>query len=64
VFNVLHVLTGRLTAAGYLGIFTLDPASHDDVIVNQIKGQFDGIVTLEDTADGIVAEHTGRASRR
>lgn len=64
VFNFLHVLTGRLTAAGYLGVFTLDPASHDDVVVNQIKSQFDGVVELEETEDGITAELIGRAGRR
>jgi hypothetical protein len=64
VFNFLHVLTGRISAAGYLGVFVLDPDSHDDEIVNQIKGQFQGVVTLDETEEGVAAELTGLASRR
>jgi len=65
VFNFLHVLTGRISAAGYLGIFTLDPGSHEDAVVNQIKAQFDGVIELEETDEsGVTATLRGRVSRR
>jgi hypothetical protein len=66
VFNFLHILTGRISAAGYLGVFTLDPAIHEDATVNQIKAQFDGVVMLEESDEegGVTATFEGRASRR
>jgi len=52
VFNFLHVVTGRLAAAGYLGVWTLDPTVHDDQVVNSIRSLFDGVIELRERDDG------------
>ena len=52
LFNFVHVLTGRIEAAGYLGVFTVDPTAHDERTVNTIKSQVDGLVELRLTEDG------------
>lgn len=52
VFNFLHVLTGRCAKAGYLSVFTLDPAASDDRTVNAIRSVFDGEVALRETDSG------------
>lgn len=52
VFNFVHVLTGRIEAAGYLGVFTLAPSGHDVETVETIRAQFDGVVELRDAEDG------------
>lgn len=59
VFNFLHVLTGRISAAGYLGVFALDPTVHDDTTVNTIKAQFDGAIRLRQGTDGVEIETVG-----
>ena len=52
LFNFVHVLTGRIEAAGYLGVFTLDPTVHDATTVNTIKAQVDGVVELREGEAG------------
>lgn len=59
VFNFLHTLTGRISAAGYVGLFGLDPSVHDDQTVNTIMSQFDGAIRLTETDDGIAFETVG-----
>lgn len=51
LFNFVHVLTGRIEATGYLGVFTIDPTVHDEKTVNTVKAQVDGLVELRE-ADG------------
>lgn len=52
VFNFAHVMTGRINAAGYLGLWTLDSGSHDPQTANTIKAQFDYIFELRERDDG------------
>lgn len=52
VFNFLHVLTGRVSAAGYFGIFTIDPNVHDESDLNVLRSLFDAAVKLRKTAEG------------
>lgn len=59
VFNFLHVVTGRVSAAGYLGVFSLDPTIHDDTVVNTIMAQFDGAIKIHQTDDGVQFETVG-----
>lgn len=61
VFNFLHVITGRVSAANYLGVATIDPSTHDDRIENVIRSQFDGVVELRDADDGIEGRVLGLA---
>lgn len=52
VFNFLHVLTGRVSAADYLGVFTLDSAAHDEQTVNVVTSQFDAVVEIREDTEG------------
>lgn len=52
VFNFTHVVQGRIDAANYLGIWTLDTDSHDDKVVNTLRGQFDYVADLRESDDG------------
>lgn len=54
VFSFVHLLTGRIDAAGYLGVFTLDSTSHDPQVVQTVRAQFDGVVELREANDGTV----------
>ena len=51
VFNFLHTVTGRVSAADYLGIATLDPSAHDPQDVNTLSSQFDVVVELREADD-------------
>jgi hypothetical protein len=55
VFNFLHTVTGRVSAADYLGVATLDPDAHDPQDVNTLSSQFDVVVELRE-ADGVGRE--------
>jgi KaiC/GvpD/RAD55 family RecA-like ATPase len=52
VFNFLHTITGRVSAAGYLGVTTLDPTTHDAQDVNTFTSLFDAVVELREADDG------------
>lgn len=52
VFQFLHVYTRRIEKTDGLGIYTLDDDSHDQQVVNTIRGQFDGAVELQETDAG------------
>lgn len=52
VFNFTHVMTGRVAAAGYLGIWTLDTSSHDEKTIDTIRGQFDYVAELQERESG------------
>ncbi|MFB6299736.1 MAG: RAD55 family ATPase [Halobacteriales archaeon] len=48
VFRFLHVLTGRVSGADGLGLFSIDPTTHDQGTVNTLKQLFDGMIELRD----------------
>lgn len=52
VFNFLHTITGRVSAAEYLGVTTLDPTAHDAQDVNTFTSLFDAVVELREADDG------------
>lgn len=52
MFSFVHVITGRVAAAGYLSVATIDPTIHDDATVNAIKAQYDGVLELRDADTG------------
>jgi len=52
VFRFLHVLTGRIDGVDAVGLFTIDPTTHDEETVNTLKQLFDGAVELRDGEDG------------
>lgn len=49
VFHFLHALTGRFSQAGYLGVFTLNPNSHDQQTVSSIQALFDSRVEVRES---------------
>lgn len=51
VFRFLHVFSSRIRSAGLLGLFTLDPAMHDDQTTNTVRTIFDAEV--EPTESGV-----------
>ncbi|WP_299269460.1 RAD55 family ATPase [Halorientalis sp.] len=52
VFKFCHVLSSRLDAAGYVGVFTIDSGAHDDQTLQVIKQAFDGLVEIRDGESG------------
>lgn len=52
VFRFLHVLTGRISAAGAVGFGTLDADSHEQQTVNTIRQLFDGMIETRVEDDG------------
>ncbi|MFB6188933.1 MAG: RAD55 family ATPase [Halapricum sp.] len=52
VFKFCHVLSSRLDAAEYLGMFTIDSAAHDEQTLQVIKQAFDGMIEVRER-DGV-----------
>jgi KaiC/GvpD/RAD55 family RecA-like ATPase len=52
VFRFLHVFTGRIQSADALGIYVIDSTAHDDQTMNTLKQLFDGVIELDEAADG------------
>jgi KaiC/GvpD/RAD55 family RecA-like ATPase len=52
MFNFLHTVTGRVSAANYLGVATLDPTTQDTQEVNTLTSLFDAVVELREADDG------------
>lgn len=52
VFRFLHVFTGRIQSADALGVYVIDSTAHDDQTMNTLKQLFDGVIELEESADG------------
>jgi len=59
VFKFCHVLSSRLDAAGYLGVFTIDTGAHDEQTLQVIKQAFDGLVEVRDGDAGREARILG-----
>ncbi|GAB3317864.1 RAD55 family ATPase [Haloplanus salinarum] len=47
-FSFLHVLSRRTSAAGYLGVYSLDPTTHEDRFVNVVTSIFDAAIELRE----------------
>ncbi|MEF8856172.1 MAG: hypothetical protein V5A16_01985 [Haloplanus sp.] len=51
-FSFLHVLSRRTSAAGYLGVYSIDPTTHEDRFVNVVTSIFDAAIEIrEDEGD-------------
>lgn len=48
VFKFCHVLSSRLEAADYLGLFTIDASAHDEQTLQVIKQAFDGMIEIRE----------------
>ena len=62
VFKFCHVLSSRLDAAGYLGMFTIDSAAHDEQTLQVIKQAFDGMIEIREQNGTRQARVVGLAS--
>lgn len=51
VFRFLHVITGRVESIEGLGVFTIDPTTHDRSTINTLKQLFDGMIELRAESD-------------
>lgn len=47
VFRFLHVFTGRIKAAGAMGIFLVEDGMHDEKDIVTLKQLFDGIIEVK-----------------
>lgn len=52
VFRFLHVLTGRIDSIDGVGVFAIDPTTHEESTVNTLKQLFDGMVELRNEGNG------------
>jgi hypothetical protein len=52
VSRFVHTFGGRVTTAGGLGLFVIDPASHDDRTVSTISQFCDGRIDVRETDTG------------
>lgn len=64
VFKFIHVYTKRIETTEGLGIYTLDGDSHDQQVVNTIRGQFDGVIELREADDGALEGRVRGFGRR
>lgn len=62
VFKLCHILSSRLDAAGYVGVFTIDSGAHDDQTLQVIKQAFDGLVEVRESDSGRQARLLGLTS--
>ena len=52
LFRFLHVFTSQIQSQGWLGVFSVDPDSHDDRTINTISQLFDGVLEVRLNDDG------------
>ncbi len=51
VFRFLHVFTGRIKAAGALGIYVIESGMHDEKSIATLKQLFDGMIEIKSEND-------------
>lgn len=49
VFRFVHVISGRIDSVDALGVFALDPTTHEDNTVSTLKQLFDGMIEVRET---------------
>jgi len=59
VFRFMHVLIGRLDGIEGLGLFTIDPTTHDEGTVNTLKQIFDAAIELREGENGTEVRFVG-----
>ena len=52
VFRFLHVFTGRISTADSLGVFVIDPTSHDEQTTQTLSQLYDGRIDVREGDDG------------
>lgn len=51
VFRFLHVFTGRVKAAGAIGIYVVEEGMHDSQAIATLKQLFDGVIEIKQEQD-------------
>lgn len=51
VFRFLHVFTGRIKAAGAIGIYVIESGMHDEQAIATLKQLFDGMIEIKSEND-------------
>jgi KaiC/GvpD/RAD55 family RecA-like ATPase len=51
VFRFLHVLTGRIKAAGAIGIYVVDSGMHDETEITTLKQLCNGVIEIKSEND-------------
>jgi len=51
VFRFLHVFTGRIKAAGSIGIYVIESGMHDEQAISTLKQLFDGMIEIKSEND-------------
>ncbi|MFW6004191.1 MAG: RAD55 family ATPase [Halodesulfurarchaeum sp.] len=52
LFRFLHVFTRQIQSKGWIGLFSIDPESHDSQAINTLNQLFDGVIQLRVPDDG------------
>ncbi|MDZ7850970.1 MAG: hypothetical protein U5K70_09345 [Halodesulfurarchaeum sp.] len=52
LFRFLHVFTRQIQSKGWIGLFSIDPDSHDSQAINTLNQLFDGVIQLRVPDDG------------
>lgn len=52
LFRFLHVFTRQIQSKGWLGLFAIDPESHDPQTINTLNQLFDGVIQIRLPEDG------------
>ena len=63
VFRFMHVFTGRIKAAGAMGIFSVDSGMHDNRTIATLKQLFDGIIEIKEEHDKNYIRTAGLSSK-
>jgi KaiC/GvpD/RAD55 family RecA-like ATPase len=63
VFRFIHVFTGRIKAAGALGIFVVDGGMHDDQTIATLQQLFDGLIEIKEENDKNYIRTVGLSSK-
>jgi len=51
VFRFLHVFTGRVKAAGAIGLYVVEEGMHDEQAIATLKQLFDGVIEIKQEHD-------------
>lgn len=63
VFRFLHVFTGRIKAAGALGIYVIEGGMHDEQAIATLKQLFDGMIEIKSENDRNFIRAVGLSSK-
>ncbi|MFB6109288.1 MAG: RAD55 family ATPase [Halodesulfurarchaeum sp.] len=52
LFRFLHVFTRQIQSKDWVGLFAIDPESHDQQVINTVNQLFDGVLEIRVPEDG------------